>query len=222
MESSGVGSKSIPQTISVPLTSDTGDGSKLEFLQLDQWVTKPACWICGSNVDSLGCSLLCTIAKLLAVAMLLTLCLQKKVTAKWKAWRGEVLYLYDTWDSNHCHINPTVGLLSSALSFLFRLFSPCRASTTFPHYFQFPQSSAFIFVLLTVQDTSVGKKAICIACLCTSGWIIHELAYCQLGSRSAEAVQCVEDRGCGASPECFGLFRGPVMLNEVEDEGSAL
>lgn len=110
-------------------------------------------------MDSFGCSLLCRVSKLLAIAMLLTLCLQKNSDIQVKSEQGGgVLFLYDTKDTNHCHINPTVGLLSSALSFLFQPFSACRASTTFPHYFQFPQLSAFIFVLLTVQDTSVGKK----------------------------------------------------------------
>lgn len=87
----------------------------------------------------------------------------------------------------------------------------CRVLTTFQGLGLFPilQLSASVHALSTirvVRATSVNKKAICIGCLCTSGWIIHDLAYCQLRYQNAKTVSCEECQVCVRLNSFFVFF----------------
>lgn len=104
-------------------------------------------------------------------------------------------------ENNHlklsCHSLVTSFFLPSCAvaAYCIQSFDNFSSSTLFP----VQQLSASILVLSTVrvvQATSVSRKVICIGCLCTSGWIIHDSAYCQLGLQGAKIVSCVDCQAC--------------------------
>lgn len=101
-------------------------------------------------------------------------------------WSQPLLFNIYCIDCNHCNMNLTVSLLPPRIPPCAAAVC-CRALTTFhgPHYFQHcsrvPLSSHRRKIL--VQATSVNKRAMCIGCLCTSGWIIYALACVGTGFR---------------------------------------
>lgn len=150
MESSGFGWNSVPQTISP--TSDTWDGSKVEFLRLDQWVTKPAyyLWVqCGFLQLFFVLHSIQTVSR----SHVANAVFAKKVTPKWKASRGGVLSLHDTKNTFHCHINPTVRPLSSSLFFFFFVILAISCVQSFYNFSTlFPISTAECLYLCVVDS----------------------------------------------------------------------
>lgn len=137
-------------------------------------------------------------------------------------WFGNDIDLWKHWVSHR-------PMWTSCQSLVFSFIPPCAAamcciqsSDNFSNSRLFPNTTLECLCPYVISSQGSAshfskQEGICIGCPCSSGWIIHDLAYCQLGSRSAKTVlweECQRRVGWN-SFRC--LFHRTVMLNKVED-----